>query len=252
MTDLSGQVAMISGAGGPMGRAVAAALVDAGVTGLALTDISANRLAEAVDWAEARGVRVASLRADVTRADEADAFCNLAQMSLGGVDILLNLVGGIRSKRLYTPFLEMTEAQFRATMDLNLIGTFHLTQRVAPGMIARKKGRIINVVSIVFGGEAGQADYAAAKAGVASLTKSLAEEFAPYVTVNAVAPGLTRTSITENMPEDHAKRLTSKAFIQRMAEPEEIADAVAFLASDRARFITGDIISVSGGIIPSL
>lgn len=250
--ELAGKTAMISGAGGPMGRAIAAGLVADGVSALALTDISANRLDQAADWARGQGVKVASLRADVTRADEADAFCTLAQGQLGPVDILVNLVGGIRSRQLYTPFLEMSEEQWRATFDLNLAGTFHLTQRVAPGMKQRGAGRIINFASIVYGGEAGQADYAAAKAAVASLTRSLAQELAPQITVNAVAPGLTRTSVTENMPAPEAQRLTGKSFLGRMAEPEEVADAVCFLASDKARFVTGEILSVSGGIRPAL
>ena len=146
----------------------------------------------------------------------------------------------------------MAEDQWRATFDLNLMGIFHLVRAFAPGMKERGAGRIVNLATIVFGGERGQADYAAAKAALASLTRSLAAELAPGITVNAVAPGLTRTSVTQNMPEDEAARLVAGAMIPRMAEPDEIAEAVAFLASEPARFVTGEILAVSGGIHPHL
>jgi NAD(P)-dependent dehydrogenase (short-subunit alcohol dehydrogenase family) len=146
----------------------------------------------------------------------------------------------------------MTEEQWHATFDLNLLGGFHLIQRLAPGMLQRAYGRIVNITSIVVGGESGQSDYAAAKAAVASLSRSLAAEFAPHITVNCVAPGLTRTSVTENMPPQDAARLTGLAFNKRMAEPQEVADAVLYFLSDAARFVTGETLAVSGGIHPHL
>ncbi|QLH12772.1 SDR family NAD(P)-dependent oxidoreductase (plasmid) [Paracoccus sp. TD-10] len=237
-----------------MGRAVARRLLQDGAEALALTDISGTRLAETVALlgTEYPAARIVSLRCDITAAAEAEAFCALAQEGFGGADVLVNTVGGIRSPRLYTPFLEMDEAQFRSTFELNLMGNFHLIRAFAPGMVERRFGRIVNFATVVFGGEAGQVDYAAAKAAIASLTRSLAAELAPAVTVNAVAPGLTRTSVTQNMPEAEAARLTALAFNRRMAEPEEIAEAVAFFASDAARFVTGEIMAVSGGIHPHL
>jgi len=247
---LADRIAAVTGAGGPMGRAVIDRLVADGIGGLALTDISGRRLEETVAALGSR-VRVTSLRGDVTRADEARAFAEAAR-ALGQVDILVNLVGGLRSPRLYTPFLEMTEEQWRATMDLNLMPGFHLIQALAPGMLERGWGRIVNVASIVFGGEAGQADYAAGKAAVASMTRSLAAEFAPSVTVNCVAPGLTRTSVTQNIPTEEAERLVAQGMIRRMAEPEETAAAIAFFLRDDSRFLTGEMISVSGGIRPHL
>lgn len=253
-TRIAGPRVAITGAGGPMGRAVARRLLRDGAQAMLLGDISASRLAEtasalAVEFPEAT---LLSLRGDVTVADEARAFADLALQEFGGVDVLVNTVGGIRSSRLYTSFLEMDETQFRATMDLNLMGNFHLIRAFAPGMVERGLGRIVNFATVVFGGEAGQGDYAAAKAATASLTRSLAAELAPAVTVNAVAPGLTRTSVTENMPADQARRLTAMAFNRRMAEPDEVAEAVAFFTSEPARFVTGEIMAVSGGIHPHL
>lgn len=254
MTRIAGPRVALTGAGGPMGRAVARRLLADGATHLALTDISGTRLAETVAALEDEhpGVQIVSLRGDVTLHPEATAFCTLALDAFGGIDVLVNTVGGIRSPRLYTPFLDMDEAQFRATMDLNLMGNFHLISALAPGMVERGLGRIVNFATVVFGGEAGQVDYAAAKAATASLTRSLAAELAPAVTVNAVAPGLTRTSVTQNIPPEEAARLTALAFNRRMAEPEEIAESVAFFASEAARFVTGEIMAVSGGIHPHL
>lgn len=245
------RIAAVTGAGGPMGRAVVRRLVADGVAGLALTDISGTRLAETAA-ALPTGLPVFALRADVTLAVEAGAFAQGALQALGRVDCLVNLVGGLRSPRLYTPFLQMDEAQWRATFDLNLMPGFHLIRAFAPGMLARGWGRIVNVASIVYGGEAGQADYAAAKAAVASLSRSLAAEFAPHVTVNCVAPGLTDTSVTRTIPAVEAERLIAQAMNKRMADPDETANAIAHFLSEGARFLTGEMLSVSGGIRPHL
>lgn len=246
-----GRIAAVSGAGGPMGRAVIDRLVEDGVSGLALTDISGRRLEE-TRAALPTDVRDFCQRADVTVEAEAAGFCETALETLGRVDLLVNIVGGIRSDRLYTPALELPTDQWRKTFDLNILGTVYLTRGFAPGMVARGYGRIVNFASIVFGGEAGQADYAAAKAAVASLTRSLAEELAPHVTVNCVSPGLTRTSVTEKMPDADRDRLVGKALNRRMAEPSETADAVSYFLSEGARFVTGEMLSVSGGIRPHL
>ena len=243
----------ITGAGGPMGRAIAHRLLRAGARGLALTDISQTRLGAAVDELRAAfpAADIVELRGDVTVAAEAAAFADLA-LAAGPIDVLVNTVGGMRSRKLYTPLLEMTEDQWRATFDLNLMGPFHLIRAFSPGMKQQGAGQIVNFATIVFGGERGQADYAAAKAAVAALTRSLAAELAPEITVNAVAPGLTRTSVTQNIPPAEAARLVGGAMIPRMAEPDEIAEAVAFLVSEPSRFVTGEIIAVSGGIHPHL
>lgn len=248
---LRNRIAAVTGAGGPMGLAIVETLVAGGVAGVALTDISSRRLDAALAVLPPDLPRSAT-RADVTNAPEASRFATTALADLGRVDLLINLVGGVRSKTLYTPMLEISAQQWRETLDLNLMGTIHLAQAFVPGMLDRGWGRIVNVASIVFGGEAGQADYAAAKAAVASLTRSMAAEFAPGVTVNCVAPGLTRTSVTENMPADQQARLTGLAMNRRMAEPTEVAEAIAYFLGDSAGFVTGEMLSVSGGIRPHL
>lgn len=252
--NLTGKTALVSGAGGPMGRAVVKQLIGSGVTNIAITDISQNRLAEthAEISQSIHPKHISALRTDVTIADEVEMLTTQVLNDFGQVDLLVNMVGGIRSTQLYTPFLEMNETQWCQTFDLNLMGGFHLMQQLAPGMIERKYGRIVNITTIVFDGESGQADYAAAKAAVASMTRSLAAEFAPNVTVNCVAPGMTRTSVTQNIAEEDRKRLIGQAYNQRMAEPTEIASAINYFLSEDARFVTGEILAVSGGIHPHL
>ena len=173
-------------------------------------------------------------------------MAGVAVERFGKVDILINVVGAIRSKQLYTPFLEMTEQQWDDTFALNLKPGFHLIRKLAPGMLERSYGKIVNISSIVYAGEPGQSDYAAAKAAVASWTRSLAGEFAPHVNVNCIAPGIIRTSVTERIGAEDARRLTAASFLKRFGEAREIADVACFLASDEASFVTGEIIAVSG------
>ena len=236
-----------------MGRAVARKLMTEGAD-LALTDISQTRLSETLELlsGEFPARRAVGQRADVTKANEAGQVCDLAESELGVPGILVNLVGGIRSTQLFTPFLELAETQWQQTFDLNLLGSFHLIQRLAPAMLDKGSGRIVNIASIAFSGEAGQVDYAAAKAAVASMTRSLAAEFAPRITVNCIAPGLTRTSVTERLSKQEQDRLIGLSFDKRMAEPSETADAVCFFCSGEARFVTGEIMAVSGGVHPHL
>ena len=249
MRGLAGKAALVTGAGGPMGAAIAARLAAEGVD-LVLTDISGTRL----DATARRigGDRVATRRADATVRDEALAVAAHGVARFGRIDILVNVVGGIRAARLYTPFLEMSEAQWDSTLALNLKPSFHLIQALAPGMLERRSGRIVNISSVVLGGEGGQSDYAAAKAAVAALTRSLAQEFAPHVNVNCVAPGLIETKGVERLTEAERQGFIDRSFMSRLGQPDEVAAAVAFLASDDAAFMTGEILAVSGGHHPHL
>ena len=250
---LVNKVALITGAGGPMGRAIAQKFACEGAS-LVLTDISGTRLNETVEAIAAAHTQcqVIQQRANGIDAKEAAEVAGVALERFGKVDILINVVGGIRSKQLYTPFLEMTEQQWDDTFALNLKPGFHLIRKLAPGMLDRSYGKIVNISSIVYAGEPGQSDYAAAKAAVASWTRSLAGEFAPHVNVNCIAPGIIRTSVTERIGAEDAKRLTAASFLKRFGEAREIADVACFLASDEASFVTGEIIAVSGGNHPCL
>lgn len=251
---LAGKVALVTGAGGPMGKAIARQLAAEGAD-LVLTDISQRRLAAAADElgaALAPGRALAQLRADATQRAEAASVVALAHERFGRVDVLVNVVGGIKAPRLLTPFLELSEAQWDSTFALNLKPGFNFAQLVVPGMLERAYGKIVNVASAVFGGEAGQVDYAAAKAAVASMTRSLSLELAPHVNVNCVAPGLIRTTVVERLDPDEQRHFTAQSAMKRLGEAREVAATVCFLASDEASFLTGEIVAVAGGYHPAL
>lgn len=250
---LADKVALITGAGGPMGSAIAQKFAGEGAS-LVLTDISGTRLNQTGEDIAAAypACRVVQQRANCIDAGEVNGVGDLALERFGRVDALVNVVGGIRSQQLYTPFLELSEQQWDDTFALNLKGGFHLVKKLAPGMLERGYGKIVNISSVVFAGEPGQGDYAAAKAAVASWTRSLAGEFAPHVNVNCIAPGIIRTSVTERIEAEEVERFTAASFLKRFGEAREIADVACFLSSDEASFVTGEIIAVSGGHHPSL
>ena len=251
---LAGKIALITGAGGPMGEAVATRFAEEGAS-LILTEISGNRLAaaaERVRGALRPGEDLVAHRADVRVRAECAAVVDAGRRRFSRIDILINVVGGIRGQSLYQSILEMPEDRWDDTMTLNLKGSFHLIQLVGPEMLANRYGRIVNFSSINMAGEAGQADYGAAKAAVASLTRSLAMEFAPDVTVNCLAPGTIRTSVMDRQDPADAERYRSRSLLKRFGEPREVANAALFLASDESSYITGEILAVSGGIWPAL
>jgi NAD(P)-dependent dehydrogenase (short-subunit alcohol dehydrogenase family) len=246
---LDGKVALVSGAGGPMGAAIAARLLEEGAA-LVLTDISERRLAqEAAAFPRERAV---SVRGDARVRDEVRRVVDAGVHAFGRIDVLVNVVGGIRDTELKRPFVEMTEQRFDDTFKLNLKGIFNFVQLVAPAMLQRGGGKIVNLASINMAGEAGQADYGAAKAAVASLTRSLAMELAPSVNVNCISPATIRTSVLDRMPESEQRAYRDRTLLKRFGEPRDIANAVLFLASDEAGFITGENLCVSGGIWPAL
>ncbi len=250
---LRGKVALISGAGGPMGRAIADRFAAEGAS-LVLNDISGNRLGEAVEAIGSKlaaGAGVASHRATVTVEAEAEELVARGRAAFGRIDILVNVVGGIRGA-LFEPLSEMSVAHWDDTLDLNLKGTFHLSKRLGPMMVEQGYGRIVNFASISYAGEDGQVHYAAAKAAVAAMTRAMAIELAPSVTVNCVAPGLINTSVIDRMPRRAVQRFIDRTLLGRLGEAQEIANAVLFLASDEASFITGEILAVSGGVWPAL
>ncbi len=247
-----GRIALVTGAGGPMGGAIASRLAREGAS-LVLTDISARRLDETVALVRAAhpDAPVLAHRASVLLEAEVEALVTAAVERFGRIDVLVNVVGGIRGE-LAAPLLDMTEARWDATFELNLKGIFHLVRRIAPGMLERRHGRIVNLSSVTYAGDAVQPEYGAAKAAVASLTRSLALEFAPDVTVNCVAPGLIETSVLERVDAAFLDRYRRRTPMGRFGRPEEVAAAVAFLASDDGSYVTGVILPVSGGIFPAL
>lgn len=251
---LEGHAALVSGAGGPMGRAVAERFAREGAS-LILTDISSNRLSEAVAAITpllAADAALIAERADVTQAAEAAAVIAAAHARLVHIDIVINIVGGIKAKTMFEPMVTISEERWDATFALNTKGILHLTKLLAPAMVERQYGKIVNVSSISFAGEMGNSDYGAAKAAVASLTRTMAIELAPHVNVNCIAPGTIRTSVLQRMQPDELAFYAAKPLLKRIGEPADIANACLFLASNEASYITGEILAVSGGVWPAL
>ena len=248
----SGRTALVSGAGGPMGGEIAARLAIEGAN-LVLTDISGNRLNGIVErLAKASpATKVVALRASVLLREEVEQLLAAAAQQFEAIDILVNVVGGIRGE-LAVPVLGMSEERWDSTFEINLKGIFHLVQRIAPGMRARGYGRIINISSVTYAGDAAQPEYGAAKAAVASITRSLALELAPAITVNCIVPGMIATSVMERADQKILQYYRDHTPLARLGKPEDIAAAAAFLASDDASFITGALLPVSGGIWPAL
>lgn len=247
---LKDRTALICGAAGPMGEAIAQRFVDEGAN-LVLTDISGRRLEGLAATLEAPK-RIAAIRADALKADEMRAVVDAGIKAFKKIDIVVNVVGGIRAKSIHTSMLDMTSAQLDETLSLNLKGILLSTQLVSPHMRHNMYGRIVNISSISMAGEGGQADYAAAKAGVAAMTRTMAIELAPYITVNCIAPALIKTTVLERMDPRAIETYRNRTLLGRLGEPEDIANAALFLASDESAFITGHMLPVSGGIWPSL
>ena len=251
---LKDKVALISGAGGPMGRAIALRMAGEGAD-LIITDISGSRLQAAVAEIEALPGplgKILARRGSVTVESEANELCTEALSTFGRVDILVNVVGGIADKEFYRPFLEISNERWAGTFEVNLAGTRYLTRGLAPAMLSNRYWRIVNISSVDFAGEWGHADYSASKAAVVSLTKVLAMEFAPHVTVNCIAPGIINTRAAAAMDPSKLAELKNRNLLKRLGEPIDIANAALFLGSDESSFITGEVMSVSGGIWPGL
>jgi 3-oxoacyl-[acyl-carrier protein] reductase len=251
---LKGKIALITGAAGPMGRAVALRFAEEGAS-LVISDISGPRLAEseASIATKLKGdARLLAHRANVISREEALALAQLGLDTFGKIDLLVNIVGGIRAKTMFEPMVGMSETRWDETMALNLKPNLHLSQAVVPGMLERRYGKIVNVSSINFAGEIGSADYSAAKAAVASLTRTMAIELAPHINVNCIAPGIIRTSVIDRMTPDVRAHYEQKPLLKRLGEATDIANAALFLCSDESSYITGQILAVSGGIWPAL
>ena len=251
---LKDKVALVTGAGGPMGAAVAQRFAEEGAR-VVITDISGNRLQECVDALRAAGVAESAIvarRSDVTKREEALAVAEDGLAAFGRVDILANIVGGVRDATLFQPLLTMSEQRWDETFDLNLKATLHLVQRLGPGMVERGAGKILNISSINYAGEPGNADYGAAKAAVASLTRTLAIELAPAVNVNCIVPGGIETRAMLKLSEEEKESYRTRNLLRRLGRPQDIANAALFLCCAESDYITGHLLPVSGGVSPSL
>lgn len=238
--------AVVTGASRGIGRAIALELARLGAP-VAVNYAGRREAAEeVVDLITARGGRAVAIQADVAEPAEAQRLVGEAEALLGPVGILVNNAGITRDNLL----LRMKEEDWEDVLKTNLSGVFHCTQAALRGMLKRRSGRIISIASIVgLTGNAGQANYAAAKAGIIGFTKSVAKEVASRgITVNAVAPGFIATEMTGKLPVEVQEAYRSRIPLGRFGEPEDVARAVAFLASEEAAYITGQVLAVDGGL----
>jgi 3-oxoacyl-[acyl-carrier protein] reductase len=246
MQPLQGKVALVTGASRGIGRAIALTLAEAGAdvaVNYAGSEAAAGEVVQAI---EAMGRKAIKIQADVASSAQVDDMMKHVLETFGKIDILVNNAGITRDNLI----MRMKEDEFDQVIATNLKGVFNCLKAVTRPMMKQRYGRIINISSVVgVLGNPGQANYVAAKAGVIGLTKASARELASRgITVNAVAPGFIETDMTDKMPEGAREQMITQIPLSRLGQPEDIAKAVRFLASDDASYMTGQTIHVDGGM----
>jgi 3-oxoacyl-[acyl-carrier protein] reductase len=242
MFDLSGKTALITGASGGIGAAIAKTLHAAGAT----IAISGTRVEKLEELKAQIGANVHVLPCNLSNAEDVEKLIPAAEAALGGLDILVNNAGITKDGLA----MRMKDEDWQSVIDVNLTSNFRLCRAAMRGMMKKRSGRIINITSIVgVTGNPGQANYVASKAGVIGLTKSLAQELATRgVTVNCIAPGFIATPMTDVLNEKQKEGILSRIPAGRMGGPEDIAAAVLYLASNEAGYVTGQTLHVNGGM----
>ena len=244
--NFTGKTAVVTGGSRGIGRAICLELARGGANVMLCYAGNEQAALDTVAACEALGAKAAAMRCDVSKTDEVKALVDAALQQFGAVHILVNNAGITRDGLLMT----MKEDAWDQVLDTNLKGAFLTMKAVARTMMKQRYGRIVNLSSVVgLHGNAGQVNYAASKAGVIGMTKSLAKELASRgVTVNAVAPGFIYTDMPAALPQAARDALLPTIPTQRLGAAEEVAQAVAFLASDQAAYITGQVLAVDGGM----
>jgi 3-oxoacyl-[acyl-carrier protein] reductase len=244
--DLSDRIALVTGSGRGIGRAIATTLAAAGAT-VIINDISHETTEEAVKAIHAEGGQASSILADISSAPDVERLIKEALDTYGRLDILVNNAGITRD----TLLMRMKDEDFDKVININLRGVYLCTKAVLRPMMKQRSGRIINISSVVgLMGNPGQVNYAASKAGVLGITKSTAREVASRnITVNAVAPGYIETELTHILSEEARNAILNTVPLQRPGQPQDVAWMVCFLASDEAAYITGQTFAVDGGMV---
>ena len=247
MIDLSGKSAIVTGGSRGIGKAIALRLAQQGADICFSYRGNADAAAATKDEIESLGRKCVAGQADVTQADAAEALVKAALDAFGKVDILVNNAGITRDDLI----MRMKPEDWRDVLETNLFGAFWTLKAVTRPMLRAKSGRIINITSVSGqAGQMGQANYSSAKAGLIGLTKASARELGSRgITVNAVAPGFILTELTQGLADEWKQRITEQTPLGRFGTTEEVAFAVAFLASDEAAYITGQVLAVDGGLV---
>ena len=245
MNRFTGRIALVTGASRGIGEAIAKRLASEGATVLAAAR-STDALARVVTEIEAEGGKASAFALDLADAGSIEAAVKSALAAHGEIHVLVNNAGVTEDGLI----LRMNRDAWDRVLATNLTGVFLLTQAVVKGMVRKRYGRIVNITSVVgLMGNAGQANYAASKAGLVGLTKSVARELASRnITCNAVAPGFIATAMTDKMTDAARESLTGQIPLERLGAPDDVAAAVAYLASDEASYVTGTVLNVSGGL----
>jgi len=244
--ELKDKVAIITGAARGIGKTIATRLSkeDANIV---ICDIGMEELSATSEEFRSQGVTVLPVQVDVTDMKSVESMVQAVLDKFGRIDILVNNAGIIRDALL----VRMNESDWDMVISVNLKGTFNCTKCVARTMMKQKSGKIVSISSVMgLIGNVGQANYSASKAGIIGLTKSVAKELGRRgITVNAVAPGFIASKMTESLPEDQKEKILDAIPLGCIGYPEDVANAVAFLVSDSARYITGQVIQVDGGLV---
>lgn len=244
---LTEKVALVTGAGRGIGRAIAIKLAEEGAKVVINYRSSEKEAKELVEEIKHKGGIAEAVQGDVSFPEEAEKVVKFATDTFGRLDILVNNAGITKD----TLLLRMKEEDFDKVLQVNLKSVFNCTKHASSIMLKQKCGRIINISSVIgLIGNAGQANYAAAKAGIIGFTKSIAKELgARGITVNAIAPGFITTDMTEVLSDKVKEKLLESVPLKRLGSPEDVANCAAFLASDNAAYITGQVINIDGGMV---